>query len=61
MINSNFSSWASYCLPISDFQPIGKSGAACFAYLLLKFCWFQPDIKAENLFSLETVGFDLYL
>ena len=46
MMNSNFSSWASYCTSASDFLPIEESGAACFAELLLKFCCFQPNIKA---------------
>ena len=36
---------ASYCSSIADFQPIGESGAACFAHLLLKFCCFQPNVE----------------
>ena len=47
MMNSTSSSWASYCSPIADFQPIGEFGAACFAHLLLKFCCFQPNVEAD--------------
>ena len=46
MMNSNSSSWASYCSSASDFLPIEESGAACFAELLLKFCCFQLNIEA---------------
>jgi hypothetical protein len=56
MMNSNSSSWASYCSSIADFQPIGESGAACFAHLLLKFCCFQPNV--ETGVSALTVGFN---
>ena len=45
MMNSTFSSWASYCSSIANFQPIGESGTACFAHLLLKFCCFQPNVE----------------
>ena len=45
MMNSNSSSWASYCSSIADFQSIRESGTACFAHLLLKFCCFQPNVE----------------
>ena len=48
MMNSNSLSWASYCSSASDFLPIKESSVACFAELLLKFCCFQPNIKADR-------------
>jgi hypothetical protein len=47
-MNSSSLSWASYCSSVSVFLPFEESGAACFAELLLKFCCFQPNRKADK-------------